>query len=243
MEYFFLLVVSFLSNLFSAFSGGGAGIIQLPAILLIFEISFPVALATHKISTVLLGVGASLKFFETNSPNKKLMIEGLLIGAPSVVLGAYLINYIDEDLARNFLGLLILFVFFISLINKTNVTANNKQSFYYAYPLLFIIGILNGSLSAGTGLLYTLMLVHLYGMSYKLAIAYTLLIVGFFYNLIGAITLYILSSIDMYLLPILLIGSFIGGYLGASMAIKKSNRTIKIIYQMTTLIIAVKLLA
>ena len=71
MEYIFLLFVSFFSNLFSAFSGGGAGIIQLPAILLLFEISFPVALATHKISTVLLGLGASLKFFEKNIPNKK----------------------------------------------------------------------------------------------------------------------------------------------------------------------------
>ena len=59
--------------MFSAFSGGGAGIIQLPAILLLFEITFPVALATHKVSTVLLGLGASLKFFEKNIPNKKMV--------------------------------------------------------------------------------------------------------------------------------------------------------------------------
>tara|TARA_B100000401_G_C52679731_1_gene659062 strand:- start:720 stop:962 length:243 start_codon:yes stop_codon:yes gene_type:complete len=79
-------------------------------------------------------------------------------------------------------------------------------------------------------------------MTFKEAIAYTLLIVGFFYNLVGAITLYLLSSINLYILPVLLIGSFIGGYLGATLAINKSNKTIKIIYQITTLIIAVKLL-
>ena len=103
MEYIFLLFVSFFSNLFSAFSGGGAGIIQLPAILLLFEISFPVALATHKISTVLLGLGASLKFFEKNMPNKKILLEGILIGLPAVVIGAYSISYIDEALARKLL--------------------------------------------------------------------------------------------------------------------------------------------
>ena len=75
MEYILLFFISFLSNLFSAFSGGGAGIIQLPAILLLYEISFPVALATHKISTVLLGVGASIKFFEKNKPDKSYVLN------------------------------------------------------------------------------------------------------------------------------------------------------------------------
>ena len=242
MEYLYLFIISVLSNLFSAFSGGGAGIIQLPAILLIFQIPFPVALATHKISTVLLGIGASLKFFENNKPERQLMSEGLIFGIPSVILGSYLINYIDETLARNLLGVLILFVFFISFYNKDNYSIKNKRNSFLIYPTIVLIGFLNGSLSAGTGLLYTIMLVQYYKMTFKEAIAYTLLIVGFFYNLVGAITLYLLSSINLYILPVLLIGSFIGGYLGATLAINKSNKTIKIIYQITTLIIAVKLL-
>ena len=89
-----------MSNLFSAFSGGGAGIIQLPAILLLFEISFPVALATHKISTVLLGLGASLKFFEKSKPSHRLLSEGIMIGLPAVIIGAYSISFINENLAR-----------------------------------------------------------------------------------------------------------------------------------------------
>ena len=116
MEYIFLLFVSFISNLFSAFSGGGAGIIQLPAILLLFEITFPVALATHKVSTVLLGLGASLKFFEKNIPNKKILLEGIMVGLPAVIVGAYSISSIDEGLARKLLGILILIVFLLSLL-------------------------------------------------------------------------------------------------------------------------------
>ena len=141
MEYIFLLFVSFFSNLFSAFSGGGAGIIQLPAILLLFEISFPVALATHKISTVLLGLGASLKFFEKNMPNKKILLEGILIGLPAVVIGAYSISYIDEGLARKLLGVLILSVFLLSFLKKAENTNENIPPFLI-YGLLFLIGFL-----------------------------------------------------------------------------------------------------
>ncbi len=241
MEYFYLLVVSFLSNLFSAFSGGGAGIIQLPAILLLFEITFPVALATHKISTVLLGIGASLKFFEKNRPEKKFIKDGIFIGLPGVIIGAYSISFIDEVIARKLLGILIFIVFILSF-SKTIKEKQDTASPIIAYVFLFIIGFLNGSLSAGTGLLYTLMLTKIYGMTFKEAVGYTLLVVGLFFNLVGAITLYLISNIDMSILPILLIGSFIGGYIGAMIAISKSNKIIKSAYQLVTLVVAYKLL-
>ncbi len=240
MDYFLLTIVSFFSNLFSAFSGGGAGIIQLPAILLIFNISFPVALATHKISTVLLGLGASLKFFEKNKPNTRLLTEGIIIGLPAVIIGAYSISFINEYLARQLLGILIFLVFLLSFVK----TKKNRGvlSPFYVYIIIFVIGFLNGSLSAGTGLLYTLMLTKVYGMSFKESIGYTLLVVGLFFNLIGAIVLYLISTIDIAILPALLIGSFTGGYIGALIAISKSNRVIKISYQIVTLIVAYKLL-
>ena len=230
-----------MSNLFSAFSGGGAGIIQLPAILLLFEISFPVALATHKVSTVLLGLGATLKFFEKIKPSHRLLAEGIMIGLPAVIIGAYSISFINENLARQFLGLLILLVFFLSFTKSHNQDRAEPNTLI-VYPLLFIIGFLNGSLSAGTGLLYTLMLTKLYGYTYKEAIGYTLLVVGLFYNLVGAIVLYLISTIDISILPILLFGSFVGGYVGAMVAIKKSNVLIKTAYQLVTLIVAYKLL-
>ena len=79
-------------------------------------------------------------------------------------------------------------------------------------------------------------------MTFKEAVGYTLLVVGLFFNLVGAITLYLISNIDMSILPILLIGSFIGGYIGAMVAISKSNKIIKSAYQLVTLVVAYKLL-
>jgi uncharacterized membrane protein YfcA len=241
LEYILLFFISFLSNLFSAFSGGGAGIIQLPAILLLYEISFPVALATHKISTVLLGVGASIKFFEKNKPDKRILLESLIVGLPAVIIGAFSIQFLSEEISRKMLGVLILGVFVLSFVKNSNDSARRVDSIVI-YLLLFCIGFLNGSLSAGTGLLYTIMLTKLFNMSFKMAVGYTLLVVGLFFNLIGAIVLYLISTIDITILPILLIGSLIGGYVGAMIAISKSNLVIKTSYQIVTIIVAYKLL-
>jgi hypothetical protein len=53
-----LLLVSLVANAFSALAGGGAGLLQFPALLWL-GLPFAVALATHKVATVALGVGAA----------------------------------------------------------------------------------------------------------------------------------------------------------------------------------------
>ena len=75
------------------------------------------------------------------------------------------------------------------------------------------------------------------GVGYAIA-----LVVGLFFNSIGALTLYLISTIDINILPLLIIGSFFGGYVGAMIAISKSNKFIKTAYQFVTLIVAYKLL-
>ena len=107
---------------------------------------------------------------------------------------------------------------------------------------MFVIGMLNGSLTSGTGLFVTLWLVRWYGLDYKLAVAYTLVLVGLFWNSSGAITLGLLSQIQWSWLPALLLGSLFGGFIGAHLAIVKGNKWIKRVYETITLIIGVKLI-
>ncbi|HSH84442.1 MAG TPA: TSUP family transporter, partial [Guyparkeria sp.] len=55
-----LFVIALIANLFSAFSGGGAGLIQLP-VLIFLGLPFAIALATHKVASVALGIGATVR--------------------------------------------------------------------------------------------------------------------------------------------------------------------------------------
>ena len=51
-----LFLIAIVANWFSALAGGGAGLIQLP-LLIFLGLPFPLALATHKVATVALGLG------------------------------------------------------------------------------------------------------------------------------------------------------------------------------------------
>jgi hypothetical protein len=108
--------------------------------------------------------------------------------------------------------------------------------------VLFIIGALNGSLTSGTGLFVTLWLVSWYGLDYKRAVAHTLVLVGLFWNGAGAVTLSLLSEVQWSWLPALILGSLLGGYIGAHLAIVKGNRWIKRVYEVITLLVGIKLI-
>ena len=245
-EYLYLFFISIISNIFSAFSGGGAGVIQLPAILLLFDIAFINALAVHKVATVALGVGATSTFMTKIKFDAILIFTLLLAGIPGVILGASLISLVDENIARVLLGIFISSIGIYTIYKKNygehNVAKKNSSKSILGLIIVFLIGFLNGSLSAGTGLIFTVIMISIYGMDYKKAIAYTLIVVGFFYNAIGALTLGMLTYINWEILPVLLLGSLMGGYFGAKISLSKSNRTIKVVYQFVTISVGISLI-
>jgi hypothetical protein len=73
-------------------------------------------------------------------------------------------------------------------------------------------------------------------------VAYTLILVGLFWNGTGAITLGILGDIRWDWLPALLVGFLLGGYIGSHLAIKHGNQWIKRVFEVVTLLISIKLI-
>jgi uncharacterized membrane protein YfcA len=108
--------------------------------------------------------------------------------------------------------------------------------------VLFAIGVLNGSLTSGTGLFVTLWLVRWFGLDYGRAVAYTLILVGLFWNGTGAITLGQQGQIAWAWLPMLLAGSIAGGYLGAHLAIAKGSQLVKRSFEVLSLLMGSSLL-
>ena len=245
-EQLLLFVISLIANLFSALAGGGAGLIQLPA-LIFLGLPFGVALATHKVASVALGIGATLRHLKENSIERKFALFILATGIPGVIIGASIILQIPGRTAEIALGILTISLGIYSWLSPQlgqQLKPNNrhKQGMISGGLIIFIIGILNGSLTSGTGLFVTLWLVRWFGLDYKTAVAYTLILVGMFWNGSGAITLGILGEIYWLWLPALLLGSLIGGYLGAHLAIIKGNQLIKRSYEIITFAVGIKLI-
>lgn len=241
-----LFLISLFANLFSAFSGGGAGLIQLPA-LIFLGLPFVIALATHKVASVALGIGATLRHLREGSLERSLAIFILATGLPGVMVGANLIVDIPGRTAEMALGVLTAGLGLYSWLNPglgeaERVTHRDRAGFAIGGGGLFLIGVLNGSLTSGTGLFVTLWLVRWFGLDYRRAVAYTLVLVGIFWNGTGALTLGLLAEIRWQWVPALLVGSLLGGYAGAHLAITKGNRWIKRAFEIITLIIGVKLM-
>lgn len=246
IEQFIVLITSLIANTFSALAGGGAGLIQFP-VLLFLGLPFSIALATHKIASVALGIGASVRYFKEDFVQQKFAVFMLLVGIPAVVLGSFTALEIPDAIAKIALGLLtmslgIYSVFQTQLGQTYSPQHQDKLGFFIGGVLLFLIGFLNGSLASGTGLFATLVLVKWFGMDYKRAVAYTLVVVGLAWNGVGAITLAIISQVKWAWIPVLLLGSFVGGYLGAHLAVLKGNLWIKRGYEIVTILVGLNLL-
>ncbi|HHI77150.1 MAG TPA: sulfite exporter TauE/SafE family protein [Gammaproteobacteria bacterium] len=246
MDQFILFAVSLVANTFSAFAGGGAGLLQLP-ILIFLGLPFAVALATHKVASVALGVGATLRHLREGTLERRFVVFILACGLPGVVLGASLILRVPGRAAEIALGLLTLGLAVYSfrradLGQVTRLRHQQGAGLWIGGAVLFLIGALNGSLTSGTGLFVTLWLVRWFGADYKSAVAYTLILVGLFWNGTGALTLGLLGEIRWSWLPALLAGSLLGGYLGAHLAIRQGNRWIKRVFELVTLLVGIKLI-
>ena len=245
-EQVLLLIVAFVANLFSAFAGGGAGLLQLPA-LIFLGLPFAIALATHKLATVALGIGATARHLKSSRLERRFALFMLLTGMPGVVLGANIILLVPDRNAEISLGILTLGLgvysgFKKSLGQTLNPQHRDLKGMSIGGLVLFRIGGLNGSLTSGTGLFVTLWLVRWFGMDYQRAVAYTLILVGMFWNGTGALTLGILGNIRWDWVPMLLVGSFLGGYLGAHLAIKFGNKWIKRVFEIVTIAVGLKLI-
>ncbi|QYZ66661.1 MAG: permease [Gammaproteobacteria bacterium (ex Lamellibrachia satsuma)] len=246
MEQFTLFVISLLANTFSAFSGGGAGLVQLPA-LIFLGLPFGIALATHKIASVALGIGATIRHLREDGLERQFVIFLLAAGLPGVVLGASLILRVPDRAAEIALGVLTLGLGVYSISKRSLGQSyvpihRNVSGFVIGATGLFLIGVLNGSLTSGTGLFVTLWLVRWFGLDYRRAVAHTLVLVGVFWNGAGAVTLGVLGDVKWEWLPVLLAGSLLGGYIGAHLSITKGNRWIKRGFEIVTLLVGSKLI-
>jgi uncharacterized protein len=240
-----LFVASLLANALSAFAGGGAGLVQLP-VLIFLGLPFGVALATHKIASVALGLGATLRHIRSGRLERLFLLLMLCSGVPGVLLGASVILQVPDQMARLALGVVTLAMAVYSwrrpqLGQDYAPKHVDRRGLLWGGVVLFLIGVLNGSLTSGTGLLATLWLVRWFGLDYQRAVAYTLVAVGIAWNGTGALVLGILGEVRWSWLPALLLGSLFGGYLGAHLSIVKGNKWIKRLFESVCVVIGVKL--
>jgi len=243
---FMIFIISYLSNLFSSIAGGGSGLIQLPALIL-FGIPYYKALAVHKIATVALGIGGSIRNYKNLEKNYLIIFQLIIFGIPGVMLGTIIVKLISDEYLYLLLAIFTIILGIYSFIKPNlGLMPIQKKIDVLTYlkfnSLAFIVGILNGSISSGTGLLVTILLIQTFGLDFLRSISITFLTVGIFWNAAGAIALSQIGSLPLDILSILILGSFLGGYCGAHLSNLKGNKFIKKLFTCLCFLIGLTLI-
>ncbi|MBY4678916.1 sulfite exporter TauE/SafE family protein [Marinobacterium arenosum] len=246
LEQLTLLILSLLANGLSALAGGGAGLLQLP-VLLFLGLSFGTALATHKIASVALGIGATLRHLREGQLDLRFCAFVVACGLPGVVLGAVVVLALPEALTIFSLGLLTCGLGIYSITKKQlgmeyRPRHRDLSGYLIGGLVICLIGFLNGSLTSGTGLFVTLWLVRWFGFDYQRAVTYVLILVGLFWNSTGALAVALQTAPRWEWLPALLLGAVVGAYAGAHLSLARGNRLVKRAFETLTVMVGIKLI-
>ncbi len=242
LDQIIIFAISFIANLFASVSGGGAGFIQFP-VLILMGLPFAQALGTHKIAVVFLGLGAIIKKKRKEGKfnlDKRLSYLLLLVGCPSVVLGTYIVLQVPAHIAEIFVGLITvasgIYTFYKKEFGVKHDFVMTKTRLAIGIILIILIGMFSGSLSSGSGLFGTMCFVMVFGLDLKSAILHTMLFIGTIWNAVGAITVSQVVSIYWPWVPTMVIATFLGSYLGASLLYKLNVNSIRIIFSCVSLL-------
>lgn len=245
IEQISLFLAGFIANILASLSGGGAGFVQLP-VLIFLGLSFPMALGTHKVAVVALGVGAFTRNPHITGINKQVALLMLLVGCPSVALGSVIIVNFSDWIAEVILGLITILNVIYSIYRKDFGVISNEhkltgKELIIGALLIALVGLLSGSFSSGAGLFGIMTLVLWFKMDIKRAINHSMIFVALIWNFVGAFTIGSMGQIHWPWVPMLLTGAFIGGYTGTMIMHRLNVKIIKKLFQ-TVMIISGALL-
>lgn len=246
LEQLGLLLLGFTASFFSALAGGGAGLLQFPALILL-GLSFAAAVATHKVAVVALGVGSTLRHVREGGLDWRFLGLMIVLGLPGVVAGTRIALSIPDrpgTIAFGFvnIGLGLYSIFRPQLGLALEPRNRSGPGLWIGCAMVFVVGWITGLVPSGPGVFTTLLMLRWFGYDYRRAVAITMIMVGLFWNSAGAITAGLTGPVAWAWIPALVAGGVIGGYAGAHTGLLRGNRFIKRAYEVLTLLMGASLI-
>lgn len=235
-----VFIFTFTANLFASVSGGGAGFVQFP-LLILMGLPFATALGTHKVAVVFLGIGALAKKKSNKfAIDKKIALVMILVGCPAVVAGTLIVINVPSHAAQLTVGIVTILMGAYTLVKrgfgslaKENIS---KKRFAFGVFLMIIIGLFSGSLSSGAGLFSTMTLALVFGLELKRAIYHTMVFVATIWNAVGAVTVGAVTAIYWQWVPVMIFASFLGAFVGTALMLKMPTEKVRIIFSLVAIL-------
>lgn len=238
-----LLFAGFISGVINTLAGSGS-LITLP-LLMALGLPAGVANGTNRINILfqsLVGAASFKKAGILDLRKSMVLIVPAILGA---VAGALIAADLDEELMERTIGVLLLFMFFIILLQPNRWLKEHEGKAPVAgwiqAVIFFLIGVYGGFIQAGVGFFLLGGLVLAGGFSLLNANAMKVFLTFAFTPV--ALVVFIMNGQVDYLYGIILsVGSMAGAWVGARMAMKWGAKLIRIVLLVVVLVSSLKLL-
>ncbi|MEB3178453.1 MAG: sulfite exporter TauE/SafE family protein [Nostocaceae cyanobacterium] len=239
-----LILVFFVTSIISVITGS-TSLITIPVMLQV-GVEAHTAIATNMLALTFMSIGGTLPFIGKNTIDINRLPLLILLTIAGSILGALLVLIVPTKAMPVIISCFMVAIAAFSIVNRdagldTAAASPSPAAVVAAYGVTFILGIYGGFFSGGYVTLLTAAYVALFRMTFLEAVANTKLI-NVFSSLVATIIFIINGIVDYQLGIILSITMFIGGLVGAQVAIWLSNKWLRRIFITTVIILAIKTL-
>jgi len=262
------LLIGFISAFVGSLVGLGGGIIFVPAMLFLYENVATFSWATPQtivgislITMVFTGLSSTVAYYKLNRVDVKTGILFLIGSLPGSVFGSWLNTLLNADDFSLYFGILMLIIFGMMLIDRNKLLKNKplevtkytrtfeidgkihqyNVTYIPAFILSFMVGTLSGLFGIGGGTISVPAMILFFGIPVQIAIATSMFMI-FFISIISATTHIVLGHIAWAYVLFFVIGSYLGGTVGAKTSKLFKGKTLEWILRIVIVIAAVRLI-
>lgn len=262
------LIIGFLSAFVGSLVGLGGGIIFVPAMLFLYDnveafswASPQTIVGISLITMVFTGMSSTLAYLKLKRVDMKTGILFLIGSLPGSVFGSWMNTKMDVQSFSLYFGLLMLIIFFMMLIDREKLMKNKQleitdktrtfvidnETYQYnvrvvpAFILSFAVGLLSGLFGIGGGTISVPAMILFFGIPVQIAIGTSMFMI-FFISLISSSTHIILGHIVWKYMLFFVIGSYVGGTVGARTSKLFKGKTLEWFLKIVIVIAAIRLI-
>lgn len=262
------LIIGFLSAFVGSLVGLGGGIIFVPAMLFLFSnfdsfswASPQTIVGISLITMIFTGMSSTLTYYKLKRVDIKTGLIFMIGCLPGIFLGGQTNKIIDTDSFSLYFGILMLVVFLMMLINREKLLKNKKlvitdktrtfeidgEKHQYnititlALVLGFFVGFLSTLFGIGGGTISVPAMILFFGIPVQIAIGTSMFMI-FFISLVGSISHIVMGHIVWKYVIFFVIGSYIGGTVGARSSKLFKGKTLEWILKIVIVIAAIQLI-
>jgi uncharacterized membrane protein YfcA len=240
-----LLATGCVAGFLNVMAGGGS-LLAMPVMVFI-GMPGPVANGTNRVAILVQNISATAGFFRQGFSDFRLSLTLALCTLPGAVLGAYFGTILDGVWFNRVLAGVMIAVLILMLRKKR--AAENDAPAEPAAPRRVLlshlcmlgVGVYGGFIQAGVGFIIMAVLHRVLGLDLVRVNMHKVFIIGVYTIL--ALAVFAAQGEIVWLAGIALAtGNAIGGWIGSQCTVKKGERLIRVIFNATLILMAIKLL-